>query len=253
MSHHLVFIHGNSLSARGWNALLATPALQHIPTWAMDLPGHGSAPRLPADRRYDLETFAEAVSAGIQAHPQVVLVGHSLGGHIAARVAARNPNVRGVLLFGAPLLRHAGDVARAYIPVPALAKAYTAQLERRDAEELAEAFTWPGAPVVAEVADDILRTDPRVRSDLGAVLSGGTLPDEVALLQGSAAAVRVVHGADDPFIRTDYLHGLAQELQAGPVLLVPKAGHSPQLQRPDALAAHISDFVHTLDRHGTRS
>lgn len=250
MSPHLVLVHGNSLSARSWQYIIDQPALKGVSVRALDLPGHGSAARHPEGVAYTLEGFADHVVDQMVGMGPVVLVGHSLGGHICARVLARTDQVQGLVIFGTPLLRSAADIARAFIPMPALAKAYTPQLYRADAEELAEAFTWPGSPEVGPVADDILRTDPRVRGDLGAALASGQLPDEVAMVKTSGLPVRIVHGADDPFIRKDYLDELAQELDAGPVRIMQQAGHSPQLQRPEAMAAILSDtLIHR--RHAT--
>src|SRR4051794_4511807 len=61
--------------------------------WAPDLPGFGwSDP--PADGRYALETHVQAVIALLEhvARP-VHLVGNSLGGAVAVRVAARRPDL----------------------------------------------------------------------------------------------------------------------------------------------------------------
>jgi|GEM_PF-3313343 pimeloyl-ACP methyl ester carboxylesterase len=93
------------------------------------------------------------------------------------------------------------------------------------------------------MAEDILRTDPRVRGDLGAMLASGQLADEVAMVKQSAPPLRIVHGANDPFIRTDHLDELATELNAGPVRILTGAAHSPQLQAADALAHELADFL----------
>lgn len=246
MSEHLILVHGNSLSRRSWDALTSAPALQAHTIHAIDLPGHGDAGRLSEGTPYTLDLFAGHVAELARSLPSAVLVGHSLGGHVCARVPALAPNVRGLVLFGAPLLRTAADAARAYIPVPVLAKAYTPVLSRADAEELAEAFTWSGSPAIASMADDILRTDPRVRGDLGAYLASGRLPDEVAMVEQAGVPVRIAHGTDDPFIHIAYLDELATELGAGPVRQVTGAGHSPQVQRPDALAEVIAEFLAAL-------
>lgn len=251
MTQHLILVHGNSLSRRSWDALLSTPTLKAHTIHAIDLPGHGDAGHLPHGSGYTLELFAQHVTEVAATLPSCVLVGHSLGGHICARVPALAPGVKGMVVFGAPLLRSAADAARAYIPVPALAKAYTPQLDRTDAEELAEAFLWPGSPAIASMADDILRTDPRVRGNLGTALASGQMPDEVTMVKAAGVPVCIAHGADDPFIHTAYLDELATELNAGPVRHVAGAGHSPQVQRPAELAEVIAAFLDSL-HNGTR-
>lgn len=243
---HVILVHGNSMSRRSWDALLTAPALKGHSLRAIDLPGHGHTPRLPDEDTYTLDLFARHVADIAKVLPEVVLVGHSLGGHVCAQVPARAPSVLGMVIFGAPLLRNAADAARAFHPAPALAKAFTSQLAPTDARELAEALTWPGSPAIVQLTDDILRTDPRVRGDIGTALASGRIPDEVAGVKQAATPVRIVHGADDPFIRTDYLDQLATELNAGPVRILADAGHSPQVQAVDALAHEIADFLERL-------
>ena len=71
---------------------------------AVQLPGFGSIeppaePWVPAD-------YAEWLSAGLDATRPVILVGHSFGGRIAVRLAARHKElVKGVVLTGVPLTK----------------------------------------------------------------------------------------------------------------------------------------------------
>lgn len=110
----VVLIHGFGADLNGWRPLLSGAQLSR-PVLALDLPGHGKSDLLA---RISLDDFAAAVEetllqAGIQS---VDLVGHSLGGAVAARVAAGNcisvrslfllspgglgPDVNGVFLDG---------------------------------------------------------------------------------------------------------------------------------------------------------
>ncbi|NND85287.1 MAG: alpha/beta fold hydrolase [Acidimicrobiia bacterium] len=62
---------------------------------APDLPGHGPEPHLPATMDEAIERVAEAVT-GIE-----VLVGYSMGGRVALRVAPRLPDLRALVLVSA--------------------------------------------------------------------------------------------------------------------------------------------------------
>jgi pimeloyl-ACP methyl ester carboxylesterase len=120
----VILVHGTPGEAAGWaDYLLATPpAFELI---ALDRPGFGaSAPRAAV---VSLRAQAAAVAALLPADGRkAVLVGHSLGGPIVARVAAEHPDrVHGLVLLAAafdPALEriHALQRLGAWPPVRAL-------------------------------------------------------------------------------------------------------------------------------------
>jgi pimeloyl-ACP methyl ester carboxylesterase len=71
---------------------------------SLHLPGFGPAPA--PDEVWGTEQYAELVAEAVAAYAPVVIVGHSFGGRIAVRLAARRPElVSGLVLTGAPLVR----------------------------------------------------------------------------------------------------------------------------------------------------
>ena len=86
-----VLVHGNGGHAHWWDPLV--PAL--VPGWrlvAVDLRGHGES-GWPDEPRYRVQDFAvdlDAVLAALAPGP-VALVGHSMGGRIAAWYASERP------------------------------------------------------------------------------------------------------------------------------------------------------------------
>lgn len=88
-----VLIHGNGGHAHWWDPLV--PAL--VPGWrlvALDLRGHGES-AWTEPPRYRIADFAADVDRVVAAlaPPPVVLVGHSMGGRVAAWYAAHHPDV----------------------------------------------------------------------------------------------------------------------------------------------------------------
>jgi pimeloyl-ACP methyl ester carboxylesterase len=105
---HLVLLHGWQLtreSLRPIGALFERTHCVHL----IDLPGFGDAPAPPDD--WDTITYTDLVQHYLldRVHGPVVLVGHSFGGRIAVRLAARRlPQIRGAVLMGVPGLPASG-------------------------------------------------------------------------------------------------------------------------------------------------
>jgi 2-hydroxy-6-oxonona-2,4-dienedioate hydrolase len=95
---YVLFIHGLGSSADRWLDIPDALSL-YFHTLAIDLPGFGRSDK-PSDMDYDIETFSSLVKQFIarirttrQSTPDnkantLTLVGHSLGGYIASKIAA---------------------------------------------------------------------------------------------------------------------------------------------------------------------
>jgi pimeloyl-ACP methyl ester carboxylesterase len=81
----IVYLHGFAANAASWT-LLRTATDSALPQLALDLPGHGTAAPLA---NADIATMAAELVATVRRHTTgpVHLVGHSLGGALAARIA----------------------------------------------------------------------------------------------------------------------------------------------------------------------
>ena len=100
--HHIVFLHG---WGAGRDTLLGIAALFESThrVHLLDLPGFGEAPLPPAD--WDTVKYTDLVQQYLldRVPGPVVLVGHSFGGRIGIRLAARGlPHIRGLVLMGVP-------------------------------------------------------------------------------------------------------------------------------------------------------
>lgn len=98
----LVLVHGSNASLHSWEPWVTRLAGRYRFV-SLDLPGHGlTGPAI--DRRYGLADYAGVVDGVAKALrlPRFVLVGHSMGGAVAARYALAHPDgLRGLVLVGA--------------------------------------------------------------------------------------------------------------------------------------------------------
>jgi 3-oxoadipate enol-lactonase len=83
----VVLLHALGSSAATWTTFAAGLSRVSI---ALDLPGHGTAPRTGD---YSFAAMADHVLAALAGHTEVDLVGHSMGGAVAQHVAMRAPGL----------------------------------------------------------------------------------------------------------------------------------------------------------------
>lgn len=100
----VLFVHGSPGDWMAWKGFLADPALLHLRLLAVDRPGYGGSgrgkpePSLAAQARL-LAAVLEAEGARLR---PAVVVGHSLGGPVAGRLAMDHPAlVKGLVLAAA--------------------------------------------------------------------------------------------------------------------------------------------------------
>jgi 2-succinyl-6-hydroxy-2,4-cyclohexadiene-1-carboxylate synthase len=206
------------------------------------LPGRIEA-RLLGHARHSFEgRLAEIAAAGHGA----VLVGYSLGGRLALRAALREPHgYAGLVTVG----------ATAGIDEPATRSA-RAEADDRLASWIEAAAiddivaVWERQPLFADQSEALveaqrpgrLAQDPR---DLGALLrtagQGVLEPVWHELLSLDLPVLAIAGARDEGYSAA--ARRIADTARRGRVAIVEDAGHAPHLQRPDAVARLLADFL----------
>lgn len=96
--------------------MTSVPFEERFRCLALDLPGHGGSASGRNPDAYRLPGYASLL-AGLVTEldaDDAVLVGWSLGGHIALEAAERLPEAAGFVLFGTPPVGSPADVGRAF-------------------------------------------------------------------------------------------------------------------------------------------
>jgi pimeloyl-ACP methyl ester carboxylesterase len=258
-------VHGMSGAATNWTDLMAELA-PDFDCAAVDLPGSGSSPP-PAKRSgYSVRALAATMIRLIEVlgRGRVHLVGNSMGGAVAIRVAASRPDLVKTLTLISPVLPDRRP-HRSTAHFPILTLPFVGEwLARRWARVPAEnrvagvystcyynpADLHPdrfGQEVAALRRRDELGYD--VASLVGAArtLVGETLaPGPLSLWRAAErveAPTLVLFGSHDRLVSPALAVPAARAFKNAQVEVLPHIGHIGQMERPDLVAARFREMV----------
>lgn len=239
----VVFIHGNSLSSKTYSKQLEN---LNIPMVAIDLPGHGESDRFTEyENKYCLPGYINSVKEVIQAVnlKEYILIGHSLGGHIAIEASEELNGTKGIMIFGTPAIGIPPEMAKMFLPNPLMNHFFSPQISPPDANALAREIVFDNDSLVLELSDYLLETDGNARLNLGASIGKGQFKDEKNILKNANYKVAIVHGDKDTLVNSDYINSLdVNNLWKNRIHLITECGHTPQLEQSQQFNDLVTDF-----------
>jgi pimeloyl-ACP methyl ester carboxylesterase len=248
----LVLAHGLGGAAANWTALASLLADRYrilVP----DLPGHGGSSPLPAAPT--LEPFAERVGLLAEREDLVPfsIVGHSLGGLVALRLARRRAGaVRAVVLAGAAGISTSGRRARKALAITGVVKPgrllapYRRSISR--SRELRRLVLYWGAADTDALPPDVAESflaGPGLHADTVAAARALVVDDVRDDLQELGCPCLVLWGADDSQTGLADAFEYARRLRAR-LRVIADCGHLLTGERPDVCAHAIHEFLGTV-------
>ena len=237
----VVLLHGFTQNSACWGPFADRLATHHEVVM-LDAPGHG-------DSGYDHADLAAAAHLSVEVGGDAVYLGYSMGGRVALHAALAAPDrIRALVLIGAT----AGiDDAAERAARRAADEVLAAELASSGLDTFLD--RWLAQPMFATLPTQAQHRAERLRNrpqGLAASLrccgTGTQRPlwDDVA---GLATPTLAIAGGEDPKFTA-----LARRLTAsiGPgatMALIPGAGHSVHLERPDETADAVLAFCADLD------
>jgi pimeloyl-ACP methyl ester carboxylesterase len=215
----LVLLHGLAGSARWWSRNV--PALSRaFRVITIDLPGFGSSPR---GHRLELDGIGDQLAGtmdglGIQ---RASLIGHSMGGLIAAGLAADHPErVERLILVDAAFLSLGAGVRPVTGSIPTL---------------------WRTAPSLLPVLlADGLRSGPRSLTHASVQLLRADWRTKLPQIQ---APTLVIWGEHDRICPLAIGRAIEAAIAGARLVVVAGAAHNPMWERPDVFDREVMDFL----------
>jgi pimeloyl-ACP methyl ester carboxylesterase len=246
----LVLVHGLGGAAANWLAL--APLL--LPGWRLivpELPGHGGSSPLPAAP--SLSPYADRLGLLLEhegATPAAV-VGHSLGGAVALRLALRRPeSVSALVLAAAAGISSTARSARYALTVTGILKPgrKIAPHRRRVARSaLLKRLVfgrWGASdpPALPPEVVEALLAGPARHTDTVSAATALVRDDVRPDLERIRCPVLVLWGARDNQLPVDDAFDYARRLRA-PLRVIADCGHLLIVERPVACADAITGFL----------
>lgn len=238
----MILIHGNSSSSRTFEKQLTQLGQRVV---AIDLPGHGDSDQFPDHSHYNIPAYAKVVVEIVEklGLEDVVVVGWSLGGHIALEAVKWMPMAKGFVIYGTPPISFPPAMDKAFLPNPAVNVGFTPDVNEEQATLYANAFFKDGKAPTIPFVEDVLKTDGNARAGLGASIAPDGFEDEIAIVANMKVPLAVFHGADEVLVNGDYLKELdIPKLWKGSVQVVPNAGHATHWDNAASFNALLDAF-----------
>jgi 2-hydroxy-6-oxonona-2,4-dienedioate hydrolase len=244
--NHVLFIHGLGSSADRWLDIPDALSMLGLRTVALDLPGFGMSDK-PEEMEYTISNFLQAVAdfmskVGMEGH--TTIVGHSLGGYIAAQLAIEHRDLidRLVLIdtsgmLGAPTRLLQQYLEAAMNPSKESVRAVFQRLVAdpiRIPEILIDGFIYrmnqPGAKHAFKSA-----FDNSVYTQIGT--------DRLKQIGDSKIPTLIIWGRQDRLIPLQHFRTFQEAISDSSVVIVEDAGHAPFAEKPAIVCELLHRFL----------
>jgi pimeloyl-ACP methyl ester carboxylesterase len=250
----VLLLHGNSSCNAVWARQIPVLRQQGYAILAPDLPGHGQSDnsRTP-EATYSFPGYAAIIGGLLDAlnWPAVDVVGWSLGGHIGLELLASDVRIRSLLIVGTPPARPSTEaLEQAFHSSDQMQLAGKPEFSDADALAYGTAMMGGDEQLTPQLMTNIRRTDGNARKFMVANALRGVGADQREAVRTIDKPLCVIHGAEEPFVRLDYLRSLTyRALWQNRIFVIAGAGHAPHWQCAPAFNRILTDFLRSMRTH----
>lgn len=249
----LVLLHGIGRDREDWSAVVPLLA-EHFTVYAIDNEGFGESERWGRDvSLVSMSRLVRATLGAVGERRPVRLVGNSLGGAVALRVAADAPHaVAGLVLISPAGFGPDATIGLRLLTIPVVgpmllaldASPLALHLRTRGVGTTAAHRELEAAAAIRLRRAGMRRQYMQVVHDLGewSGIREGWRAEVLDSLAHAGIPTLVMWGDRDTVLPYSHLAAVQQTVPHAVAEPLPGLGHMPQLEVPDRIAARIVDF-----------
>jgi pimeloyl-ACP methyl ester carboxylesterase len=247
----LLFLHGHCTNKTFFNRQMNAEIFKSYHRIAIDLPGYGeSEPPIDPLKTYSFTGFAEAITEAVHrlSIKKLIIVGWSLGGHVALEMVPKLSQLVGLLITGTPPFEVSlQGIQKGFKVVdPEIMSCFgKKELSIEEAKLLAKVSGYDGSEEKKFLVDAILATDEEARFLYPQSIINGMGRNQCDIIAEWDKPIAVVAGENDIAINYDYVRNELhfKNLWRNKVHVLADAGHAVMLDQPETFNLVIKEFV----------
>jgi len=188
-----------------------------------NMPGFGDEPLIRDD--WGVPDYAKWVEKKISKYNDVVILGHSFGGRVAAEIASKNnPKIRGAILTGAPCIYHPTPLTQIKILVYKTFKLFLPK-------NLRKAF---------------YSNDLKQSGKMEKIFRNVVAYDQTKQLKKISVPVLLIWGENDKDVPLRIAKEIDRLIKNSELKIIENAGHNTFLDNPNLFYGYAQKFISNL-------
>jgi pimeloyl-ACP methyl ester carboxylesterase len=249
----VVLIHGFMGMAYDWRFNIQELG-KHFSVYALDLPGFGYSDK-PLNFDYTSDGYAEFIASFLNAYriERAVLIGNSMGGQIALMFCSKySDRVAGLVLVDSGGYPHSVEfLPFKLLKAPVIGGMSMALINRTVIKiMLRKGIYFNGSFATDEVINNYHGVYGTVNArKMPPIIMRGIMKDEARIasnLDNIKCPTLIIWGAEDRVISPSRAGMFHKDIRNASVLIMPQAGHMPQIEKSKAVNKAVIKFLMPL-------
>jgi 3-oxoadipate enol-lactonase len=243
----VLFIHGYPLSRKIWHYQMVKLS-QDAHLISVDLRGHGES--YPFEGPYSMDTLADDCKSLMDSKRikvPIVVCGLSMGGYVTLALYRKYPQIFKAMILTSTRAGADSDVGKANreAAIKNVHEHGIAYIADSMLPKIVSKATLIVKPTLVKTIREIM-LETSVQGIVGSSLGMRDRPDSTSLLAQIHFPVLIIHGADDQLIPVSEAEAMQQKITDSRLVVIPDAGHLPNMEQPDLFNHAIREFINTL-------